>query len=451
MSRHTITAITASALLVFGIACSTATEPQAGRQRHVHDPGVRGGPSGIGGPIAGLTQPELDAFNEGKTRFLKVDTVNGDGLGPRMNLDSCGGCHAQPGVGGTSPAVNPQVAFATALGAHNTVPTFITADGPVREARFIKNNGKPDGSVHDLFVITGRSDAPKGCAITQPNFAAEQAAKNVIFRIPTQVNGLGFVEAVTDDTIDANLKADSSTKLAMGIHGHVSRISGTVNLSGNDATATRFGHKAQNKSGLIFGGEAYNVEMGITNEEFPNEREDDPACAINATPEDSTNLGQTGATKVISDIVAFELFMRATAPPQPVALSTPSQKRGEVLFTQVGCNLCHTPTLRTGKSIVTNVSNVDIHPFSDFALHHMGNGLTDGITQGGAGPDEFRSAPLWGVGQRIFFLHDGRTKDLNAAILAHRSKGSEANAVIAKFDRLSDADEQAILDYLRTL
>jgi CxxC motif-containing protein (DUF1111 family) len=447
--RTILATVGVSLALIIAIACSSASAPPL--HRNVHDPGPRQGQPGAGGPIAGLSATELAAFNEGLTRFMKTDTVNGDGLGPRFNLDSCGGCHAQPNIGGSSPKVNPQVAVATALGAQNKVPSFITVNGPVREVRFVKNNGKPDGSVHDLFVITGRSDAPAGCAITQPDFAAQEAAKNVIFRIPTPVFGLGFVEALTDSTIEANLAADSTTKTAMGIHGHVSRISGSVNLSGNDATVTRFGWKAQNKSGLIFAGEAYNVEMGITNEAFPNEREDNPACAVLATPEDHTNFDQTSAVKVISDIVAFEVFMRSTAPPQPVALTTPSQKRGEALFTQVQCNLCHTTTLHTGKSIVTNVSNVDIHPFSDFALHHMGKGLADGITQGGAGSDEFRSAPLWGVGQRLFLLHDGRTNDLLAAILAHRSKGSEANQVVDKFDRLSDAEQQAILDYLRTL
>ena len=97
------------------------------------DPGVRVGTPDAGDPIAGLSAAELAFFQVGKDEFEQVESID-EGLGPRMNLDSCGGCHAQPAVGGTSPSVNPQVAFANSLGATNGVPSFITSDGPVREA-----------------------------------------------------------------------------------------------------------------------------------------------------------------------------------------------------------------------------------------------------------------------------------------------------------------------------
>jgi CxxC motif-containing protein (DUF1111 family) len=97
------------------------------------------------------------------------------------------------------------------------------------------------------------------------------------------------------------------------------------------------------------------------------------------------------------------------------------------------------------------MSNVTYHPFSDFALHHMGTNLADGVSQGTAGPDEFRTAPLWGVGQRLYFLHDGRTADLLNAIQQHRSEGSEANRVIRRFNELSPADQQSLLNFLRSL
>src|SRR5215471_7079050 len=123
------------------------------------------------------------------------DTFNGvemlaDGLGPRFNLDSCGGCHAHPSTGGSSPATNPQIALATAFGAENTVPSFITQDGPIREVRF-----KSDGKVHALFVITWRddgsmpSDVAATCRIQQEDFETELANDNVIFRIPTPLFG----------------------------------------------------------------------------------------------------------------------------------------------------------------------------------------------------------------------------------------------------------------------
>jgi CxxC motif-containing protein (DUF1111 family) len=97
------------------------------------------------------------------------------------------------------------------------------------------------------------------------------------------------------------------------------------------------------------------------------------------------------------------------------------------------------------------LSNQPVNLFSDLLVHHMGKGLADGITQGGAGPDEFRTAPLWGVGQRVFFLHDGRTSNLLEAIEAHRSHGSEANMVIDRFRRLTATEQQDLINFLRSL
>jgi CxxC motif-containing protein (DUF1111 family) len=109
--------------------------------------------------------------------------------------------------------------------------------------------------------------------------------------------------------------------------------------------------------------------------------------------------------------------------------------------------------IASGSSTVPSaaLSNQTALLWSDLLVHHMGKGLADGITQGGAGPDEFRTAPLWGVGQRIFFLHDGRTSNLVDAIRAHKSKGSEANKVIEGFNRLSVQEQQGILEFLRSL
>src|SRR5262249_31225549 len=158
----------------------------------------------------------------------------------------------------------------------------ITSNGPVREARFKfvdpPANTIRDGGVHALFTITGRSDA-MGCNAAQPDFVAALAQNNVIFRIPTPVFGAGLIETITETTILNNKVANASAKVAL-------RISGHENRNGNDGTLTRFGWKAQNKSLMIFAGEAYNVEQGVTNEFFQNERDETPGCLFNGTPED---------------------------------------------------------------------------------------------------------------------------------------------------------------------
>jgi CxxC motif-containing protein (DUF1111 family) len=436
-----------------------------------HDPGPRAGDAGAGGPFLGLSDAEKALFQQALARFQEVQSVSGaiagedsGGLGPTFNGNSCSMCHKQPAIGGTSPGLtspqdpspNPQSMLAKLHNAANTVPSFITPDGPVRESRFVRNrDGSLDGGVHGLFTIAGRDDAP-GCALAQPDFATQLAFNNVVFRIPTPVFGLGLVENTPDATLRANLAATRDARFRLG-------IGGSFNTSGNDGTITRFGWKAQNKSLLIFAGEAYNVEQGVTNELFPDERSGVEGCVYNPLPEDANAVNNEGSSSPLSDTVNFAMFMRLSAPPTPGA-QTSSTKNGSNLFNSIGCNLCHSPSLTTGPSIFTGMGNVTYQPFSDFALHHMGPGLADGVNQGAAGPDQFRTAPLWGVGQRLFFLHDGRTSDLLQAIEAHASDctshfrsstsqscGSEANGVIRRFNSLNRSQMQDILSFLRSL
>lgn len=474
------------------LAVSAFAQASPAFQGSPKDPGVRPGPPGAGCFLPGLqntsTVPEQQFFFAAGFRFGEVDSVSGgttatsdaaaaagvppgnthgtitlcpgttfeqtkprqagSGLGPDFNMNSCAGCHAQPAAGGTSPATNPQIAVAHLDGATNTVPSFISVSGPVREARFVKTpQGTPDGGVHDLFVITGRSDA-KGCTTTQPNFNQALQQDNVIFRIPTPVFGAGQIE----NTSDASLMDDSADiagqQEANGI------ASGVFNHSGNDGTITKFGWKAQNKSLLIFAGEAYNVEQGVTNENFTNERDDTPGCQFNQLPEDSTNIVDPNTSGFApsdfsSDIVNFAAFMRLLAGPTQV--NPTAQTAGANAFNNVGCDLCHIKTHTTASSIFTGQSDQPFSPFSDVALHDMGQGLADDVSQGSADGDQFRSAPLWGIGQRIFFLHDGRTADLLQAIEQHASQGSEANTVIHNFNALPALQQQEILNFLRSL
>lgn len=464
---HFIVAALLVGVSVFGstVAVAQATDP--GVRRAIAD-------NGPPPPLAGLTADELAFFQDGLARFLSVKVVHsptGDnsGLGPRYNSNQCASCHLQPFVGGSSPAVNPLLAVASGDGATNTVPWFITRNGPIREVRFVTSNGVPDGGVHDLFVVTGRSDVGIGCTIAQPDFGpagngltGQGGSRNIVFRIPTPTLGAGLIEAIPDSAILANVHVDTAAKRRAGVWGHPNaHLGGNVNRSGNDGTITRFGWKAQNKSLLLFSGEAYNVEMGISNLLFPQERDETAACqGGNLTPNDTATFASatTPTTGVLSDMEAFADFMRMLGPPTP-AQPTPSSTHGSALFMSVGCALCHTPVLMTGTAIADGnesapsaaLSNQPVRLFSDLLVHHMGTGLADGITQGAAGPDEFRTAPLWGVGQRIFFLHDGRTSNLIQAIRFHASEGSEANRVVDNFFDLSAQDQQDLINFLRSL
>jgi len=434
------------------------------------DPGPRPGfiatgnstyPNNPGDPISGLTADQLSFFANGLSQFTEVEGValsspgNG-GLGPTYNNDSCGGCHSQPSTGGTSPNMNafpnvgqnPQFTAGQVAGGTNSIPFFVTADGPIREARF-----KSDSGVHDLFTIQGRTDTPStnSCTLQQPDFAAEAARGNLSFRIPTPVYGAGLIENISEDTLLANLAA--STNFQLG-------IAGVFNRSGNDGSITRFGWKGQNKSLIVFAGEAYNVEMGVTNEMFPTERGYPPTplpggCLVNPTPEDRTIFEATTPVGVSSDIDSFAEFMRFLDQPIPACTGTGCSAQiqsGRALFASVGCANCHTPSMTTGISDTTpGLSQVVANLFSDLALHHMGIGLADGITQGMAGPDQFRTAPLWGVGQRVFFMHDGRTSNLVQAIFEHAGPGSEANRVIQNYEQLSTQNKQSIILFLRSL
>jgi CxxC motif-containing protein (DUF1111 family) len=214
----------------------------------------------------------------------------------------------------------------------------------------------------------------------------------------------------------------------------------------------------------MFAGEAYNVEMGISNELFQNERDDNPTCQYAPVPNDSTVVdGSAGlpASQAVSDLERFAFFMKFLAPPVPSNTTpggTTSIAHGQQKFADIGCSLCHTPSLQTSSvSEFAALSNVPVNLFSDLVVHKMGPKLADDIVQGLAAGDEFRTAPLWGLGQRIFFLHDGRTNDLVQAIYAHASAGnasyapSDANQVIAAFNSLSDKDKQDLLNFLRSL
>ncbi len=450
------------------------------------DPGVQSGNRGTGAALSSVlaNNPSgiLAFFTDGQTRFQEVETVSNSanvGLGPRFNSNQCSSCHAQPAIGGTGAATNPQFLFTSnGVAPGNTTPSFITANGPTLEARFpffFNSNGSvntnaPNGAVETLFTVTGRSDAGtcnNSTALPQPSFATAVAENNIIFRIPTPVFGAGLIENLDDSTLLKNQLVNLNNNLG---------ISGTFNHNGNDGTISRFGWKAQNKSLHIFAGEAYNVEMGISNLLFPQDRPlpgEDGAGGTGETglvstclnlsgagyPEDTSNPGSAGPA-ILDDVSAFANFMRFLAPPPTggvvlngTTVSASAISAGSSLFSSIGCATCHNPTPGTtqASNFTLSLSQQPVNAFSDIEIHNMGTGLADNVSQGTAGGDQFRTAPLWGLGQRIFLLHDGRTTNLITAIRDHASHGSEASFVEEQFFNLSPTQQQEILDFLRSL
>jgi CxxC motif-containing protein (DUF1111 family) len=462
------------------------------------------------------------------------------GLGPSFNALSCFACHSQPTIGGASPGLvkvngniqgtpepgggqftnvtqNPEFIAASANGAINNLPCFIVplgvatngcgiplgdfptenfSNGPVEEVRFpnglnsvVASDIDPvaPGAVANLYTFTGRSDenAP-GCNIGQEPITQEIQAQNAIFRTPTPTYGLGFVENTPDLTLEQNSALNAVVKASLGI------TSGVFNRSGNDGTITRFGWKAQNKSLMMFAGEASNVEMGVTNELFPNERTTGSGalCTPNPQPEDEILLTATSpgdASQISSVLQNNAVFMRLNAAASQCDFASGvtggsancnplsvNAQNGRCFFGTsapvtascqgitgglpnygIGCVLCHSDTLTTGNSNQAGLQNFTYHPFSDFALHSMGQD-GDGVMQGQAGPTQFRTAPLWGAGQRFFFMHDGRYFDLNNAVRGHcplpdTTSTNESCDVINAYRGLNQQQQTLILEFLRSL
>jgi CxxC motif-containing protein (DUF1111 family) len=484
-------------------------EPRSLARAHealAHDPGPRPSPAAVfPNPVPGLNPNESALFTESLLRVSELEgtcetcaqqpqnvppidpdpsnplspraLVNSAGMGPVFNADQCFICHSQPQIGGSSPRANPSQLLAHRLGGTNVVPAFEAPHGAFREVRFKYGpNGVRDGGVHSLFTVQGRSDAPE-CTLPQPDFAGEQVRNNLAFRIPLQLFGLGLIESIQDRAIRANMNEDLAIKRALGIGGH-------PNIVPNNGTISRFGWKAQNGSLTVFAGEAYNVEMGISNDLFPIARSEVDGCNVAYEPFDVPRTDPdlyNNPLKIMPAWLMFTEFMRFVDAPRPAPF-TASARHGQELFTSTGCALCHTPSFRTPGTSSPQVPAQEIGPhslalrgqtvnlYSDLLVHHMGATLADNIVQGNAGPDEFRTTPLWGLGQRLFLLHDGRTSDLLVAIRDHRSAAhsdggdnperdeqsgsygpSEANAVVDRFESLREEEKQAVLDFLRSL
>ena len=507
--RGLLTLVAAFAPLLFLAVTATA--------QTASDPGIRGVswcttcPNGAGEfvSIAAGDSADLNTYQQEleqpMTNFIEEvnivaggDAVKRVGLGGTFDSNGCTACHDYPAPGGSSLLSNPLFSVYQLMGAQNVMPFFETASGPTLVVRFPYQSDlvTPDGHVHQLFTITGRTDAGT-CNIQQPDFNTAYAENNLILRQTTPFFGGGLVEIINDSDIIANMSAKLTEKMALG-------IGGKVNTTGDDGSVTRFGWKAQKRSLILFAGEAYNVEEGIDNEFFPNKLNETPGCTppfpdgppngngTQGVPDDRTDWAILPAIGYLmpGDPERFGIFGRFLAGPVPSTSSgvygagasagCPNQANngascvnGQTQFDSVGCVLCHLGAVGTAagvtpfttpQSSIAALSGVQVNLFSDLLVHHMGACDADNVTQGQATGDEFRTAPLWGVGQRAFFMHDGglnrhgvANTNIVKAVEDHYCDASgpygpsEANAVINRFNRLTPRDQQDLINFLRTL
>ncbi|MBL8211726.1 MAG: hypothetical protein JNK87_13485 [Bryobacterales bacterium] len=360
--------------------------------------------------LPGLTGPEREVFRDGLAVFRKQVSVKGvegfadteAGLGPYFNMDSCQGCHSHPTSGGSSPLDNQQREAAVRAGAANRVPAFIKPQSAAIQlrARQALAPWLPAGSVVPLFTITGRSDAPN-CDLPQMRIDQMFRHGQVAIRMAPAIYGSGLIEAIPDGTIVANGKKDEAKRRLFGVRGRPHVLSG--------GRVGRFGWKASHASLEQFIAEAYAVEQGVTNDLYSQEPFPVPPGCLQPTPEDRRNYFARRGIDSHSNVDRLTHFVRHLAAPVPhdSGPRDPELAQASQTFEDIGCGLCHTPTLLTGASAYGNLAEKPVPLYSDLLLDRMGKALADGVNQGLATGDMFRTAPLWGLGKRHFFCMMG--------------------------------------------
>jgi CxxC motif-containing protein (DUF1111 family) len=386
--------------------------------------------------------------------FDGVETVE-DGLGPLYNAQSCRECHQNPTSGGASQITELRVGHQRPRG------RFENANIPIAR-----------GAV----VITGRTLVNDRAICPNAAFPDSEIQERVpdteiirTFRLSLNLLGDGLVEAVDDQTLIDIARTQRRTTHGR-IHGQALRV--PIIEAPGETRVGRFGWKNQHASLLSFSGDAYLNEMGITSRLFP----DEVTNLCNTVSEPNDQPDSTG----LDDVDRFARFVRATKAParDTVLAATRKARRGSTLFDGIGCATCHVRTLTTapagtvingGKfTIPEALGGKTFHPFGDFLLHNVGSG--DGIVM--AMPEHYgrkvyqttwksfsldsvaltqnkvRTAPLWGVRLRPRLMHDGASLTFRDAIVRHRG---EATSVTAQFQRLSRRDQEAIIEFLKSL
>jgi CxxC motif-containing protein (DUF1111 family) len=389
-----------------------------------------------------------------QTKFDAVEQLT-DGLGPLYNAQSCRECHQSPVSGAASQVGELRV------GHNGPDGRFRTPDIPI---------------AHGTEIITGRSLVNDRAICPNAAFPDKEIQERVpetetirTFRLSLSLLGDGFVEAIADQTF-INLSKQQCKSSHGKICGQILYVP-IVEAPGQMGVG-RFGWKDQHASLLSFAGDAYLNEMGITNRLQPTE----VTNICNTVSEPNDTPGPDG----LSDIDHFARFIRATKAPArdaQLAASATAQK-GLALFEKVGCMTCHVATMTTAAAgtkinggtftIPPALGSVTLHPYGDFLMHNVGTG--DGILQATrehyghrvfqqmsdylskqdfeSSRNKMRTAPLWGVRLRPRLMHDGASLTFLDAITRHRG---EAAHVTQQFEKLKRPDQEAIIDFLKSL
>jgi len=373
----------------------------------------------LDGPVEGLSPDQHRLFLRGDAAFNAETFSSLNGLGPIFVSTSCGSCH--PGDGKGHP-----FSTLTRFGQVGTAGNlYLHAGGPQ-----LQNRALPGIEIEEI---------PEGASFTRLT--------------PPANTGLGYLEAVTDETLLA--LADPTDANGDGISGEVNWIDvpsfitpSLEHISQSEKYIGRFGKKASTFNLLHQTVNAYLEDMGITTPQHPHELfHGKTGSALNDLTPDPEVPQST-----VDNVVFYLRTLKA-----PIARDVYADEvvSGRLTFAQLGCEGCHKSTLKTGYSPITPLSFQEFHPYTDLLLHDMGPGLDDGYTEGSAKTSEWRTPALWGLGLskssqggEYFLLHDGRARSIEEAIQLH---GGEGEASQKKFDALSKEDKQKLIRFLESL
>jgi CxxC motif-containing protein (DUF1111 family) len=390
-------------VLLMVLAVNVSAQRRSGTGRQTPDPAA-------GDALAGLTAAQRTDFTGGLADFTEVERVT-DGLGPVFNERSCAACHSVPATGG---------------GSNRLVTRFAT-----------RVNGLFDAlaSLGGSLVQDHAIGPQNGVAHVFRPEVVPAAATIIVRRRTTPLFGLGLVDATPDSDFIA-----AAAQQAARNDGVAGRVNMVDNIRAGMKTVGKFGWKAQVPSLFQFSGDAYLNEMGITTPDFPSENCPQGNCAELAfNPAPGINDDGSGP-------IALTNYMALLAAP-PRGTLTGDAAAGEATFERIGCAACHVATQHTGSNPIAALDRKTYHPYSDFLLHDMGV-LGDDLEMGSSTGREMRTAPLWGLRFINNYLHDGRARTLDQAILAHDGQARGARDQFAGLAADAKAKLMAFLDSL---